>query len=134
MASFLSCTGQNNLSKDEVVLLMDEYFEKVKKNDFSLIETYYSEAFYESTGKENWEELYNKVHSILGPLNSTELESWNMRSFVGTSGSGTYYTLIYNNKYENGIVIETINIFSPRGEKKMFINGHNYNSDAFLGN
>ena len=129
----ISCSGQKGPSKDDVVLLMNEYFEKVKQNDFSLVETYYSETFYENTNKEKWEELYNKVHSVLGELISVELESWNMRAVLATSGSGKYFIFVYKNKYENGDVIETINIFIPRNENVIKINGHNYNSEAFIG-
>jgi hypothetical protein len=133
--SLISCTGkeQKSISKDDVELLMKEYFEKVKQNNFELIETYYSEAFYENAGKEKWEELYNKVHSTLGSLVSVELESWNVRSVLGTSGSGKYFTFIYKNKYDNGNVTETIILFAPRGKNEVKINSHNYNSEAFLG-
>ena len=129
----ISCGGQKGPSKNDVVLLMDEYFENVKQNDFSLVEPYYSDAFYESTDKEKWKELYDKIHSVLGELISVELESWNMRSVIATSGSGTYYTLVYKNKYENGDVTETINLFIPKNENTIKINRHNYNSEAFLG-
>ena len=129
----ISCSGQKGHSKDDVVLLMNEYFEKVKRNDFSLVETYYSEAFYENTNKEKWEELYNKVHYVLGELISVELESWNMRAVLATSGSGKYFTFVYKNKYENGDVIETINIFIPKNENIVRINAHNYNSETFIG-
>ena len=129
----VSCGEQKETSKSDVTSLMDEYFEKVKQNDFSLIEPYYSEAFYEKTGKEKWKELYDRVHSMLGELVSVELESWNMRSVIATSGSGTYYTLVYKNNYENGEATETINLFIPKNENEIKINGHNYNSNAFLG-
>lgn len=132
MIFMFSCSA-NKVSKDDVLSFMDKYFEESKQNDFNIIEPYYAEAFYLSTGKEKWEELFNKVHSIIGPLESTELESWNMKSMLATSGSGTTYTLIYNNKYENGVVKETITIFIPKGKNEIKIIGHNYNSNIFLG-
>ena len=60
-----------------------------------LIESYYAETFYKNTSKEKLEELFYKIHSIIGELESIELESWNMKSMLATSGSGTTYTLIY---------------------------------------
>jgi hypothetical protein len=123
----------NTVSKDDVLSFMDKYFEESKQNDFNIIELYYAEAFYKNTGKEKWEELFNKVHSIIGTLESIELESWNMKSMLATSGSGTTYTLIYNNKYENGVVKETINIFIPKGKNEIKTIGHNYNSNLFIG-
>jgi hypothetical protein len=129
----ISCGGQKGLSKNDVVVLMDEYFENVKQNDFSLIEPYYSQAFYEKTGKEKWEELYTRIHAVLGELVSTELTSWSMRSVIATSGSGKHFTLVYKNKYENGDTTETINLFVPKNESTITINSHNYNSEAFLG-
>jgi hypothetical protein len=131
--SLVSCIEGKSLSKNDVVNIMDEYFEKVKQNNFDLLESYYSDEFYEATGREKWEELYNKVHSTLGTLISTELESWSMRSMLATSGSGKYFTFIYNNHYENGNAKETINLFSPRGTGEVKIIGHNYNSNAFYG-
>jgi hypothetical protein len=130
-----SCNGngQKNISKDDAVTLMNEYFENVKKDDFSLIESYYSDAFYESADKEKWKELYDKIHSTLGKLISIELESWNIKSTLGTSGSGKHFTFIYKNKYENGDVTETIVLFNPRGTSDVKINSHNYNSEAFIG-
>jgi PBP1b-binding outer membrane lipoprotein LpoB len=130
---FISCSGQKGLSKADVVNVMDGYFEKVKQNNFNLVESYYSDTFYEATDKERWKELYNKVHLTLGMLISTELESWNMRSTIATSGSGKYFTFVYNNKYENGVAKETINLFLPKGSNEVKIIGHNYISDAFLG-
>jgi len=52
---------------------------------------------------------------------------------LGTSGSGRYYTFIYNNKYENGFAKETIILFLPRNSNEIKIIGHNYTSEAFLG-
>jgi hypothetical protein len=132
-ASLVSCIGGKGLSKNDVANIMDEYFEKVKQNNFDLVESYYSDEFYDATGREKWEEIYNKVHSTLGTLISTELESWSTRSILATSGSGKYFTFIYNNRYENGNAKETINLFSPRGSDEIKIIGHNYNSDAFFG-
>jgi hypothetical protein len=133
-ASLVSCIGGKSLSKNDVVIIMDEYFEKVKQNSFDLVESYYSDEFYKVTGREKWEELYNQVHSTLGTLISTELESWSIRSMFATSGSGKYFTFVYNNQYENGKIKETINLFSPKGSDEVKIIGHNYNSNTFFGN
>jgi hypothetical protein len=130
----ISCTGEKGLSKNDVLVIMDEYFEQVKQNNFNLVESYYADTFYEATSREKWEELYKKVHLTLGTLNSTELVSWTMRTMMSTSGSGKYFTFVYDNKYENGNAKETINLFLPKGSDEVKIIGHNYNSDAFLGN
>jgi hypothetical protein len=130
---FMVSCSKNGVSKNDVLSFMDTYFEEIKQNDFNKIESYYSETFYKNSSREAWEELFNKVHSIIGKLESTELESWNMKSMLATSGSGTTYTLIYKNKYENGIVTETINIFVPKGKNEIGIIGHNYNSNLFVG-
>lgn len=130
----LSCNGnKSSLSKDDAEYLMEEYFEKTKLNDFNIISSYYSDLFYESTEKEKWEELYNKIHTILGLLIETTLESWKVESIVNTSGSGKYFTFVYNNNYENGQVIETIILFLPKGEDEIKILKHNYNSNVFIG-
>ena len=130
----VSCIGnnQNKVTRSDVIAYMDEYFEIVKENDFKLVESFYSETFYQSTSKEKWEKMFYKVHSVIGTLISVNLQSWNMRSVLSTSGSGKTYTFIYKNKYENGEVTETINLFIPRGTKDIGIVGHNFNSDAFL--
>lgn len=130
----ISCNGngQKSLSKDDVAALMDEYFEQVKQNDFNVIAAYYSDKFYENTSKEDWEELYNRIHLKLGQLVSVELKSWNMKSVWGTSGSGKHFTLVYNNKYENGNAEETVVLFAPRGKNEIKIDGYHYNSKAFL--
>jgi len=129
----ISCTGQKSLSKNDVVIIMDGFFEKVKQNDYNLVDPYYSETIFETTSREEWKEIYNKIHFVLGELISTELESWNIRTMLGTSGSGKYYTFVYNNKYENGIAKETINLFLPKSSNEVKIIGHNYASEAFLG-
>ena len=128
----VSCNSQNNVSKSDVETFMDGYFENVKQNDFNLIESYYSDSFYEATDKDYWEDLYNKIHSALGELISTELESWKINSSISTSGSGRTFSFVYSNTYENGKAKETINIFVPRGTDDIKIIGHNYNSDVFL--
>ena len=130
--SLVSCLKQKSLSKDDVLSIMDGYFEKTKQSNFNLVESYYSEEIYKNTSKEKWEELYNKIHLILGSLVSVELESCNVRSEVSTSRSGKYFILIYNNKYENGNAKETINLFQPKGSIEIKIIGHNYNSESFL--
>jgi hypothetical protein len=130
---FMFSCSSNRVSKDDVLSFMDKYFEEIKQNDFNKIESYYTETFYKNTSKEKFEELFYKVHSIFGKLESTELESWNMKSMLATSGSGTTYTLIYKNKYENGFVTETINVFIPKGKNEIGIIGHNYNSNLFVG-
>ena len=129
-----SCSGSGtNISRDDVLTFMEEYYENVKQNNFTLIASLYSDAFYENTNRESWEELYSRIHSLLGNLISIELESWNTRSVSSTSGSGRHFTLVYKNRYENGYATETINIFVPRGENEIRINGHNFNSDVFAG-
>ncbi|MCL2721434.1 MAG: hypothetical protein FWD47_08865 [Treponema sp.] len=129
---FISCNSQNNVSKKDVDAFMEGYFEKVKQNNFYLIESYYSDEFYKTTDKNNWEDLYSKIHLALGKLISIELESWNIQSTISTSGSGRSFTFVYNNTYENGKAKETINIFVPRGSDDIKIIGHNYNSNVFL--
>ena len=131
---FISCNGngQNTISKNDALALMDEFFEKTKENNFDLVEMYYSESIYQQTPKEEWEEMYTKIHNLLGTLVSVELQSWNMKSHIGTSGSGRYFTFVYTNNYENGIATETINLFVPKGTKDIKIIGHNYNSNVFL--
>jgi hypothetical protein len=131
----ISCLGsnQNRVSRDDIIVFMDDFFEKSKQNNFSLIESFYSDTLYESTSKDAWEELFTRIHTILGLISSIELESWNMNSVVSTSGSGTHWTLVYNNVYENGNVTETINLFVPRGTREIGIVGHHYSSNAFIG-
>ena len=127
----ISCSG-NSISKSDVELFMYEYFEKTRENDYSLIELYYSDDFYIVMDRDKWEELYYKIHSILGELITFELVSWNIKAELKTSGSGKNFTFVYKNKYENGDVTETINLFVPRGTTDIKINGHNYTSDVFL--
>lgn len=122
----ISCNGQKSISNSDVRSFMDDYFEKAKQNDFNLIEPYYSAEFYEKTAKEAWEEQYNKIHSTYGTLVSVELTSWNMKSVMGTSGSGKYFTITYKNEYEKGYVSETIDIVIPKGDDTIKINGHKY--------
>ena len=125
MIFLISCAG--GVTKNDVVLVMNEFFEKVKENNFSLIEPYYSDAFFEKMNRDEWEELFYRVHSILGRLVTVELETWSASSFLGTSGSGTQFRLIYRNIYENGFAIETITVFIPRGKNEIKINGHHIN-------
>ena len=113
----ISCNSQNNVSRNDVELFMNDYFENVKQNNFKLIESYYSDAFYEATDRDSWEELYNKIHSALGELISTELISWHINSTVSTSGSGRNFRFIYDNKYKNGNATETINIICAKRHK-----------------
>ena len=82
----ISCDG-NTLSKNDVELLMMVYFEKIKQNDFCLVESYYSNDFYNNTSREKWEEFYDKLHSILGSVISVELTSWSVKAELKTSGS-----------------------------------------------
>ena len=131
---FVSCIGGDGVSKKDVELLMNEYFEKVKQNDFSLIEDYYSDAFYEATSKEEWKDTYEKIHDTLGDLISIKLTSYNIISTIGTSNSGRTFTFIYKNKYENGEATETITLFAPRGKDEVKINAHNYVSNTFSKN
>ncbi|MCL2720506.1 MAG: hypothetical protein FWD47_04105 [Treponema sp.] len=130
----LSCGGNNQdrVSRDDIIAYMDEYFENVKQYDFKLIESFYSETMYTDTSKEEWNDLLNRIHAILGELVSVKLTSWNIRSNLSTSGSGTTYTFVYNNVYENGESTETVAIFVPRGTKEIGIIGHHFTSNAFL--
>ena len=124
----ISCAGSKGPTKNDAAAYMNDYFEKVKLQDFTLVESYYSDDFYKTTSKEEWKEMYNKIHADLGPLISAELESWGIRSVVGTSGSGKYFTFVYQCRYENGGTSETIVLFAPSGSKEMKINSHNINS------
>jgi len=130
----LSCSGnnQNRVSRDDVIAHMDKYFENVKQYDFKLIESFYSETLYTDSSKEEWQDLLNRIHTILGDLITVELTSWNVKSNLSTSGSGTTYTFVYNNNYENGETTETIVLFIPRGTKEIGIVGHHFTSKAFL--
>ena len=128
---FSSFNEQKSLSKNDVIDFMNEYFEKVKQNNFSLIEPYYSETFYENVDKEKWEELFTKIHSTLGPLILIEVESWNINSSISTSGSGKNYKFVYNNKYENGNIKETVCLYLPNGSTKLKITKHNFTSNIF---
>ncbi len=125
---FVSCIGSKGPSKNDAVAFMNDYFEKVKLQDFSLVESYYSDDFYKTMPREKWEETYNKIHTDLGPLVSTELKSWGIRSVVGTSNSGKYFTFVYQSKYKNGEATETVVLFAPRDSDEMKINSHNFNS------
>jgi len=129
----LSCNVQNSLPPNDALVFMDGFFEKVKQNDFDLVEPYYSERFFERTSRERWEELYVNIHLALGQLISVELTSLRTNVVVGTYGSGRYFTLVYTNKYENGYARETISLFLPRGSNSIEIIGHQYESDVFLG-
>jgi len=131
----LSCTGnnQNRVSRSDVEAFMDEYYENIKPFDFKSIESYYSETMFINTSKEEWEDLLNRMHTILDELISVELQSWNTRSNLSTSGSGTTYTLVYKTIYKNGEVTETVVLFVPRGTKDIGIIGQHFNSNAFLG-
>jgi len=129
----LSCTGQGIFSKNDAVNFMVAYFEKVKQNDFSLVESFYSERFYEATSRERWEEMFYAIHSVLGELISIELETWSVRAVATTAGSGRYFTLVYNNEYTNGNAREVIILFIPRGSDEPRIIAHNVTSDLFLG-
>jgi hypothetical protein len=130
----LSCSrnNQNRVSRNDVVVFMEEYFENTKQYDFELIESYYSETIYTDTSKEEWEDLLNRIHDILGDLVSIELTSWNINSNLSTSGSGTTYTFVYKNTYENAESTETVVLFVPRGTREIGIIGHHFSSNAFL--
>ena len=114
------------LEDDGVLLFMDEYFEKVKANDFSLIASHYSETI----SKEKLEARYNNINLSLGNLISVKRinAGISISSKINTPGeSGKYYTLLYYNKYENGDASETFVLFIPRGETKIYINEHDLN-------
>ena len=130
--STLSCVGnnQNKISKEDVLNYMDEYFEKVKQNDFNSLQLYYSDEFYKTTKKEAWLGMLETIHSGAGALLSVELETWGVKTMLSTGGSGTTYTLIYKNVYENAGVKETITIYKPRGSRDIGIIGHEFNSSV----
>jgi len=131
----LSCTGnnQNRVSRGDVEAFMEGYFENIRPFDFELIESFYSETMYTNTSREEWQNLLYRIHIVLGGLVSVELQSWNVRSNLSTSGSGTTYTFVYKNIYENGEATETIILFVPRGTRDIGIIGHHFVSNAFLG-
>ena len=131
----LSCTGnnQNRVSRGDVEAFMEGYFENIRPFDFELIESFYSETMYTNTSREEWQNLLYRIHIVLGGLVSVELQSWNVRSNLSTSGSGTTYTFVYKNVYENGEATETIILFVPRGTRDIGIIGHHFVSNAFLG-
>ena len=130
--SALSCAGnnQNKISKEEVLNYMEEYFEKVKLNDFSLIQPYYTDEFYKSTSKEAWQETLDTIHSAAGNLISAELVSYGVKTTLSTEGSGTNYILGYKNLYENAEIKETVNLYKSKGSKDIGIIEHRFDTDV----
>ena len=126
--------GRNLVCRDDVEMFMSEYFQKLKQNDRSSLIAFYSEETLENVGKERFKELMYSIHSTFGLLISYELQTVTIRTLSSTRGfTGRHFTLIFNNQYENGSVVEAIDIFVPRGESTIKIQNHNFTSDVLLG-
>jgi hypothetical protein len=96
------------------------------------LDLYSPEFFDDTNSRDGWLELLHTMNTKLGTLQSYELTTWNRRSVVGTEGSGTYWTLVYQTQYEKYPAEETIAVFKPSDSTTLSIIGHHIASEGFL--
>lgn len=122
----VSCVGPKAPSMGDAKAFMDQYFEKLKLNSFTEIEPFYSDDSFAGTSRESWEEKFNETQGAMGGFISADLESWSVRSVASTTGSGRYFSFVYNSSYENKNVKETFVLFIPKGSTEIKIKSHDY--------
>ena len=129
MFFIFSCSSFDKTPAEEV---MNKYFDAYKNDNFEIILNLYSEDFYKATSKDEWESMLKNIKKKLGNIESYKLAGWNLKNFVGISGSGIYYNFTYQVKYKKYSAKETITLFKPKNKDEIKIRGHNIQSEGFL--
>lgn len=117
--------------KEEAEQLAGRLFDSVRSHDFDTAMTYYSEAFFNQTSQDEWTTVLNSLNQKLGDLQSYELNGWNVKKQVHTSGSGTFVSLQYHVTYARYPATEVLVLFKPVGGDYKVLS-HNINSKGLL--
>lgn len=120
-----------NSSVDEAKSVADQFYNYIKANDPQLASNLYHSSFFQTTSVEDVNSLIIAVNSKLGNITDYELVNWNIKSFVGTSGSNTRIDLVFEvtrTKYNS---IETL-VLLKENNAPFLISGYNINSEGLI--
>jgi hypothetical protein len=110
----------------EVTPLIDNYFSEYQKLEYSGIFEFYSDEFYQTTSRKNWEREVEMLKEKKGPLETYKLHTW--QSSTKTKPGKTIYILLYIVKYEKILAEEKFVIEKDNESGLMLINAHSISS------
>ena len=106
---------------DQVEKMADRLYTALQHQKWETALNMYGKDFYKGTSRQAWQHHLQSLQKKLGPIESFS------RTFIQRHDkyySSDVYILGYNVVFKNGKTRDSITIYQPPGDKKMYIAGH----------
>jgi len=113
IASLLASCGMSE-SREESIAVADRYFAAMSTGDVAAALRFYSEKFFATTPRPEFERTLTDLTQRCGKVTSHKLASWATNSTIGTN-AGSTTMLLYDVQYSACETSETMKIFKADG-------------------